>query len=289
MRQARSTWTILLFALVVAFFVYFSLRSFSQVELSSTQRAMQKKLEKENSALTNLQFNLSDPEQAPPGLKDVVMQGFEIILHTPYYLPEFVGGELSCTNCHIAGGNTLGSKGGGISLAGVAAAYPTYNERSHTVIDLQRRINECFKRSMNGKPLPFDSEEMLALVTYMTWISKGFPIYEEPPWLGLKPCVKQNLNPERGKDLYVTNCADCHGTNGEGGNRHEGDVGRTIPPLWGPHSFNDGAGMHRQEILASFIFNNMPYLEPILTEDEACDIAAFIRQQPRPHYEIKRQ
>ena len=63
-------------------------------------------------------------------------------------------------------------------------------------------------------------------------------------------------------------------------------VGYEIPPLWGDDSFNSAAGMSRLETAAAFIRANMPigtdYREPILTEQQAWDVAAFVTSQPRP-------
>ena len=58
--------------------------------------------------------------------------------------------------------------------------------------------------------------------------------------------------------------------------------GYVFPPLWGPDSFNDGAGMHRVLTAARFIKARMPLGEADLTDDEAFDVAAFINAQPRP-------
>jgi thiosulfate dehydrogenase len=59
-----------------------------------------------------------------------------------------------------------------------------------------------------------------------------------------------------------------------------------MPPLWGPDSFNDGAGMHRLIASASFIRANMPfgtrYTAPVLSVEDAWDVAAYINSQPRP-------
>src|SRR5881409_3251809 len=38
---------------------------------------------------------------------------------------------------------------------------------------LEDRINDCFERSMNGKPVPRESEEMRAMLAYIWWLSSG--------------------------------------------------------------------------------------------------------------------
>ena len=190
------------------------------------------------------------------------MRGYKIVVDTQKEAKNFTGNRLNCTHCHFAGGITTGGKGGGISLAGVAAKYPLFDKRSESVIDLAERINMCFERSLNGKSLPLDSDEMLALVSYLHWISRNFPIASRAPWLGVKIFEsKHKSDPERGKILYNLNCAVCHKGNGEG----EG----SIPPLWGPESFNDGAGMNKEKVFAAFIYPNMPYWNPVLTEEES--------------------
>jgi thiosulfate dehydrogenase len=61
-----------------------------------------------------------------------------------------------------------------------------------------------------------------------------------------------------------------------------------IPPLWGPESYNDGAGMARLAMFANFVHFNMPhgadYLDPQLSVEDAWDVAAYVLSHPRPHY-----
>ena len=98
-------------------------------------------------------------------------------------------------------------------------------------------------------------------------------------------------NPSHGADVFAQKCLVCHQANGQGlrkGSR--GDAkGYQFPPLWGPDSFNDGAGMARLITAANFIHFNMPhgtdYLNPQLTVEEAWDIAAYLVSLPRPHKE----
>ena len=54
------------------------------------------------------------------------------------------------------------------------------------------------------------------------------------------------------------------------------------PPLWGEASFNQQAEMTDVFKLASFVQLNMPRTNPILTPDQALDVATFINNQPRP-------
>ena len=64
-------------------------------------------------------------------------------------------------------------------------------------------------------------------------------------------------------------------------------LGYAVPPLWGDDSFNDGAGMARLITLANFLHSNMPhgadYRNPMLSVEEAWDVAAYVESQARPH------
>lgn len=230
-------------------------------------------------------FDLVDPIQAPANVRSSVIRGYHILMDTPFYAPQYTRSQLSCTNCHFSEGDTLGGKNGSFSLVGVTTAYPSFSPRSGRVITLAQRINNCFERSLNGKPLPVGSQEMDDIIAYLTWISKEVTHLKNLPWLGFIP-LKSHHNPDpvNGKQIYQATCAACHGTDGEGGGKLPPPVGKTIPPLWGQYSFNDGAGMSNLSTLAAFIHWNMPYQQASLTEDQSLDVAAFVLEQPRPHF-----
>lgn len=237
------------------------------------------KLAKEKEVYNELQFDLVDPNMAPESIQKLAMIGFQIMINTKKLASDYVGNELACTQCHFAGGNTTGGAQGGISLAGVAAKYPAFDPVLGKVIDLSERINNCFLKSMNGKALPLGSPLMLALVTYLHWISKNLPVYGEIPWLGLTPLSSQMVgDPVFGKNTYDIYCALCHHENEKRGEIYP-------PPLWGTGSFNEGAGLNQANKLAAFIYWNMPYgnQTPVLSEQQAFDVAAYILSKPRPH------
>src|SRR5260370_32349537 len=77
----------------------------------------------------------------------------------------------------------------------------------------------------------------------------------EPSGRGLVNLPALSGNPQRGEAIYAAQCAACHGSEGNG-------VGSTIPPLWGPESFNDAAGMYGIENMAAFVVKNMPPTSP---------------------------
>src|SRR5262249_24746010 len=83
----------------------------------------------------------------------------------------------------------------------------------------------------------------------------------------------------RGEAIYMERCTSCHGADGQGVQIGDKKAG----PLWGPDSWNDGAGAARVYTLAGFIRYTMPYLNPgSLTDEEAQHVAACITSKPRP-------
>ncbi len=213
------------------------------------------------------------PKDAPADIRDAVVLGYNILTDTQTYGAKYVGNKLNCKNCHFEAGRSKQ----GLSLVGVGAAYPKYTPRHKFSVDLVARTNDCFERSMNGRPLPSDSREMNAIVTYYQWISKGLPIYAEIPWLGLKHIQSTRpADPSKGRQVFAEQCAACHGTDGQGT--------QIAPPLWGKGSFNDGAGMAKLAVLAAFANHFMPRGNPDLTPEQAFDVAAFVESRPRPHF-----
>jgi thiosulfate dehydrogenase len=218
-------------------------------------------------------YNPPKPEEAPQANRDAVMRGYEILTRTAELVPANVGNKLACTNCHFDGGRNDFA----ISLVGVAATYPKFRTRTNYSTHLVSRVNECFERSMNGKPLDPEGKEMQAVQAYLQWIARGLPIYGEFPWMGIKR-IKSDYKGDaaRGKQLWAARCSPCHGGNGEGS--------LIAPPVWGAQSYNDGAGMHRVDNFAGFSLATMPKGTPDLKPDEVIDIAAFVHGQPRPHF-----
>jgi thiosulfate dehydrogenase len=70
------------------------------------------------------------------------------------------------------------------------------------------------------------------------------------------------------------------------GQRAQTDAGYQFPPLWGPDSFNSGAGMSRLLTAAAYAMHNMPidtkFNAPVLTDEQAYDVAAYIISRKRP-------
>ncbi|MGD9922836.1 MAG: c-type cytochrome [Pseudorhodoplanes sp.] len=201
----------------------------------------------------------------------------------------YAGNNLACSNCHL----NAGTKKFGIPLWGLEDQFPQYSFEAGKEITIQDRINSCMTRSMNGKPLPVDSPEMQAFVAYIDFLSKGATRGEKLSGLGegKMPILGRAADPSRGKVLYAKSCAVCHQLDGSGVRRDNAlpNFGYLTPPLWGPDSFNNGAGMATLIAMANFIHFNMPngtsYTRPRLRQQEAWDIAAYVISQPRPQRE----
>ncbi len=214
-------------------------------------------------------------------LGDAIRHGAKVLNQTQTYAKPYVGNGLNCTSCHLNGGRTAYAS----PLAGLWGVFPAYSSRSGRVITLTDRINACFERSMNGKPLPLDSAEMRGLLAYIAWLSQGVPTgasVEGRGFLALGAPAR-TPDPTQGKTLYTARCAACHGQDGQG-------IPGAMPALWGPQSFNIGAGMARLDTAAAFIKAKMPLgQDNSLSEQDAYDIAAYFTRQPRPDFKDKRQ
>jgi len=210
----------------------------------------------------------------PNGSKgDSIRLGEKIFNQTPLYAAAHVGGKVSCDDCHAGGGTQpLASP-----MVGMPAAFPMYSERAKRKITLKDRIQECFVRSENGKPLDDDGVEMRAVVDYITWLSQPQPRMAPYTGRGLVKLPNLTGDPRHGERIYDAQCSGCHGDKGEGRWPN--------PPLWGADSFNDGAGMHGIPKMAAFVQQNMPAnRKGMLTPQEAYDVSAFIHTQPRPAF-----
>jgi len=170
----------------------------------------------------------------------------------------------------------------------VASTYPKFRARSGSVEDIYKRINDCFERSLNGKSLDTNSNEMQAIKAYIEFIGSNVNKGEKAEGSGLKEIkyLGRAANPENGKLVYVTKCQSCHQKNGEGTLTVD-KTEYTYPPLWGNHSYNDGAGLYRISNFAKYVKSNMPlgatHENPQLSDEETWDVAAFVNAQSRPH------
>lgn len=241
-------------------------------------------------------FSETKPKQT---LHEKIAYGKELISKTSFYLgPKgtvgtYLGNSMSCQNCHL----DAGTRPYGGSFFGTYARYPQWREREGRIINLADRINLCIQRPHQGKPLPVESNEMEAMQLYIKWLG------EDPKWkealifselIPYLPNISRRADSVRGNKLYLKHCKQCHGEDGLG-QRTVDEVSYIYPPLWGPDSYGIGSSMHRIRKLAAFLKFNMPFGtkwdNPVLSDDEAYDLAAFINNDqihPRKQYDISK-
>jgi thiosulfate dehydrogenase len=193
------------------------------------------------------------------------------------------GNGMNCQNCHLE----AGTRPWGNNYGGVYSTYPKFRERRGAVETICQRVNDCFQRSLNGRALDSTSQEMRAILAYLTWLGKGVVRGQKPKGSGLPALqyLDRAADPARGESTYTKKCISCHGPSGEGKPDSTG-IGYQYPPLWGEHSFTTAAGLYRLSRMAGYIKANMPFgttwRMPALTDEEAWDLAAYINSRPRP-------
>lgn len=114
------------------------------------------------------------------------------------------GDRPSCAGCHGEAGK---------SMRGVAARYPAIDGMSGRLLNLEGRINTCRTRHQRAAPFAYESEELLALSTFVAQQSRGMPVAVSvggAAWYWF----------ERGKKFYATRqgqlnlaCRHCHQLN----------------------------------------------------------------------------
>ena len=125
----------------------------------------------------------------------------------------------NCTSCHRDAS----------TMRSVAARYPVYDASSKSVVDLEARIDQCRTERQRKPAFGRESDELLALATFVTHQSRGMPIsvsidgpardafvrgeafYRQRHGqmnLACTHCHDQNY----GKRLYVETISQGHGT-----------------------------------------------------------------------------
>jgi thiosulfate dehydrogenase len=231
---------------------------------------------------------------APKSALAQLEYGKELIANTAKYLgPKgsvaHLTNGMNCQNCHL----NAGTQPYGNNYGSVASTYPKYRGRSGAIEDIYKRVADCFERSLNGNAPKVGSKEMEAIVAYINYVggnvkkgekAKGSGIYE----LAL---LDRAADPVKGKALYAAKCVSCHQADGSG-MMNADKITYQYPPLWGDHSYNHGAGLYRLSRFAGYIKANMPlgasYRMPMLSDEEAWDLAAYVNSMPRPSKDLSK-
>ncbi|MDP2176158.1 MAG: c-type cytochrome [Bacteroidota bacterium] len=279
---------------VVAFIVILNINNFDNNDLNEKLESNIIEVNKSNNVETAIQYwtpldieSINDVNQ-----KELVNYGKELIIHTSKYLGpngivQKTSNGLNCQNCHL----DAGTKVWGNNYGSVASLYPKFRARSGANENIYKRVNDCFERSLNGKSLDTLGKEMQAIKAYIEFLGTNVEKGKKAEGSGFKDLayLDRAADPINGKLVYIAKCQSCHQENGEGTQLSDGS-GYTFPPLWGKHSYNDGAGLYRISNFAKFVKYNMPlgvsHESPQLSDEEAWDVAAFVNSQPRPHIKV---
>ena len=107
----------------------------------------------------------------------------------------------ACAGCH--GDASL-------SMRGVAARYPAYDTAARRVVDLPGRIDACRTRHQQAPALAAESDDLLALATFVAHQSRGMP-------MSVKIDAAARASFDRGRAFYYQrhgqmnmSCAQCH-------------------------------------------------------------------------------
>lgn len=224
--------------------------------------------------VTKVAFRVPDESEIRDStLLASVRRGKALLAFTRDSLPNHVGNRLQCVYCHPDNGTRRNA----MPWVGVYARFPQYRSRVGGIQVIEDRINDCFQRSMNGKPLVPESRDMRDIIAYMAFLSSGYPVFAQVEGQSFPRVPVLAGDTVRGAATFVAKCSVCHGANGAGT-----DV---YPALWGDGSYNIGAGMARVQTAAAFIRVAMPQSAPgTLTDQEAYDLATYINSRPRPDF-----
>ena len=136
--------------------------------------------------------------------------------HNPDPKMRYSGSGLSCGSCHLG----TGMEPGTLNLLQATEHYPRFSARVGGMTDIEDRVNECMQRSMNGRALPMDSPEMIALASYIrslgarnATMGASLRKAKEPPAFKTPDRV---ADLKAGKQVFSDRCAICHGTDGAG-------------------------------------------------------------------------
>jgi thiosulfate dehydrogenase len=131
---------------------------------------------------------------------DQILYGRELIIHTSRFFGpngklEKVTNGMNCQNCHLE----AGTKVFGNNYALVASTYPKFRARSGSIESIEKRVRDCFERSLNGKAPVDSSKEMQAMVAYIKWVGSEVTQEKKPDGTGIfeLPVLDRAADPEK--------------------------------------------------------------------------------------------
>jgi L-cysteine S-thiosulfotransferase len=110
----------------------------------------------------------------------------------------------ACADCH---------QGARVSMRGIAARYPAFDQTLGRPVNLEQRINLCRVRHQQATPLAYESHDLLALTAFVAEQSRGVAIET-----GADPQLEPFIT--KGRDLFMHRqgqlnlaCTNCHDDN----------------------------------------------------------------------------
>jgi L-cysteine S-thiosulfotransferase len=110
----------------------------------------------------------------------------------------------SCASCH---GDARGT------MRGVAARYPAYDKSAEQVLDLEARIADCRSRRQQADALTRESEDLLALTTYVAFASRGMAMAVSVDGASAAAFERGRAFYEQRHGQMNLSCANCHEQN----------------------------------------------------------------------------
>lgn len=278
-----------LFALVIASLCLVQAKSYKVGDVLNDQEG--KKYFEEHSKRPlqkwpEIELSIKDVPKGKEG--DLIRYGIELLSQTESTLGpkgklKMTNNNVNCTACHMQNNDNglPGTKKYVLPFINSINNYPLLDIETMKIISLEDRI-----RGMGGTDshkFPDDSKEMKAILAYFAWLKKAYKIKDgvrlEGNFLAKMDFPNRPADPVKGKELFLAQCASCHGEDGKGikNDNYEQGGGHLYPSLL---IWPDGGHMAMLPVLARFLHSAMPFGasadSPILTPDEALDLAAYL-------------
>ena len=109
----------------------------------------------------------------------------------------------NCASCHRDAA----------AMRGVAARYPAYDASSKAVLDLEARIDQCRTQRESKPAFGRESEDLLALATFVTHQSRGMPVSVSIDGAAREAFVRGEAFYRQRHGPMTLACTNCHDDN----------------------------------------------------------------------------